>query len=186
MKVRTEPENRRLLLDSVIPSYFNVYSERTGRLVYIKPIKRLFGEWSERPLKKTVKIDYVLEPTERTLALGWDLGCVGVEVKGSHLEGSDFGRAVSQILDYQCGAFYCRDDCPVEEELSMIFMLGPHRFWKTEASILMQEGIGLIRIYPTATEVRFLHGNGSHPILTIGGAQDCYQRPRFGKGLGHR
>ncbi len=182
---RTEPQNKKLLIESSISRHFRIHSERPGRVHYTKPIKRLFNSWGSRRLKSNFTIDFVLEPLDSVLSEGWELGCVGVEAKPSQLNGSGFGRAVSQILDYQASKFTVSNDSTEEHELSMIFLLGPNRFHGTEASILMQEGIGLIHIndrYPT----RFLHGNGMHPILTIDGNTVSYRRPRFGMGIGHR
>jgi hypothetical protein len=136
-------------------------------------------------LKKDYKIDYVLEPKPDLLTAGWELGCIGVEAKPSSLDGSKFGRAVSQMLDYQSAAFTIGDNSE-PRELSMIFLLGPDRFHGVEASILMQEGIGLMRISERIPEVKLLHGNGMHPILTIHDRSVEYKRPRFGMGTGHR
>lgn len=185
MIVRTEAENKKRMLGSRVIDHFNVYGERRGTPQYIKPVKRLFDGWGLRSAKKKFVIDFVLEPKESALAAGWELGCVGIEAKQSPLVGSKFGKAVSQILDYQTAKF---DLAPNLEacELSMIFLLGPDRFHGTEASILMQEGIGLLKISDFEAEVKFLHGNGSHPILTLRDGLVEYRRPQFGMGSGHR
>jgi hypothetical protein len=182
-KFNTEAQNKKQLSQSAIAKYFYIHSEIVGRPVYVKPIKRLFEKWGVRSLKKSYKIDFVLEPKEGLLQRGWDLGCIGIEVKSSSLVGSKFGKAVSQIMDYQTSAFKLENHNEAKE-LSMIFLLGPDRFHGVEASILMQEGIGLIRI--NDFEVRFLHGNGMHPILTLSEGVIEYERPHFGIGTGHR
>lgn len=186
MTPRTEAANKAKLLNSSIVDYFTVHSERRGRPLFTKAIKRLYDGWGTRSLKRGYVIDFVLEPKQSLIQEGWELGCVGVEAKPSPLRGRNFGKAVSQILDYQASAFRLLNEVGDECELSMIFLLGPDRFHGTEASVLMQEGIGLIRISDFQNEVKFLHGNGNHPILTIRGDLVEYRRPRFGMGSGHR
>lgn len=182
----TESENKRRLLGSSIQDHFTIHSERRGRPLFTKPIKRLFNEWGTRTLKKEFVIDFILEPKDSVIRSGWELGCIGVEAKPSPLVGSKFGKAVSQILDYQTAAFGGITSSTEEKELSMIFLLGPDKFHGTEASVLMQEGIGIIKISDFQGEVKFLHGNGMNPILTLRDDFIEYRRPRFGMGLGHR
>ncbi len=186
MKSHSEPESKKRLQSSLVANYFSIHSEQRGQLQYAKPIKKLFDKWDVRRLKQKLVIDFVLEPKQALLDAGWDLGSVGVEAKPSPLVGSSFGKAFAQILDYQASIFPIRGQAAGQRELSMIFLLGPDRFHGTEASVLMQEGIGVIRISRNDEEVKFLHGNGMHPILTLVSNAVLYQRPRFGMGIGHR
>lgn len=186
MKEFSEFENKKRLLNSRIGEHFWIYPERPGRPLFTKAIKRLYSDWGARRMKERFTIDFILEPKQSALDEGWELGSVGVEAKPSRLTGKSFGRAVAQILDYQAARFSLPSTGVEERELSMIFLLGPDRFHGSEASILMQEGIGIIRISDFQGEVKFLHGNGMHPIVTMTDSAIHYRRPRFGMGSGHR
>ncbi|MBS0657211.1 MAG: hypothetical protein JSR82_03065 [Verrucomicrobia bacterium] len=167
--------------------WFKIHKECRGTPAFTKPFKRLFAVWDVRRGKHHFQIDFILEPRTSLIETGWGLGCVGIEAKGS-LDGNDgsaFGRAFAQILDYQTAQFQIAPKT-APQPLSMIFLLGPKRFYGTAASIMMQEGVGIVRIERTGP-VKFLHGNGMHPILEIDGeSPPRYRRPRFGMGSGHR
>ena len=127
LRSNTEAQNKHRLMTSAIGEYFSIYREQIGQPLYTKPIKRLFHHWGARDLKKNYKIDFILEPKDKLLSAGWELGCIGVEAKPTPLEGSKFGKAISQMLDYQSAAFKLGDHSEAQE-LSMIFLLGPDRY----------------------------------------------------------
>ena len=56
-----------------------------------------------------------------------------------------------------------------------------------EASIMMQEGIGLVRTYENHDFFQLVHANGKYPIFNCSEfGETIYSRPRFGYRTGHR
>lgn len=80
-----------LILDQV--NLFTIYREVRGTLLQPRP-----GQ-----VDKSVRIDRVLLPTERLLALGWPHGIVGVEIKKD--EATTLGPAIAQAMDYTRSVF---------------------------------------------------------------------------------
>ena len=130
-----------------------------------------------------IKIDFVLEPKSELIKEGWDIGSVGVEIKRT--EKRMYGRILSQIFDYQCCEYQISGKT-YDTNLSMIFLYPFEKFYGTMASIMMQEGIGVIRNFNTPYEFVMLHGNGMHPILSVSDKHIEYKRPRFGYEFGHK
>lgn len=188
MKTISEPHAKAKFLEKAPRLYFDVYKEVKGIPTYIKPIKRLYREWGNVKGKNEYKIDFILSPTYECLKLGWDLGPVGVEVKKYPLDGKEFGRAISQIMDYQSALFETPDGH--NKELSMIFLYSSSHakgYGGTEASIMMQEGIGLVRTYEDHDFFQLVHANGNYPIFNFSMCGDTYyNRPRFGYRTGSR
>lgn len=77
------------------------FDELTSRSGLWKIHKQVVGSsWQPRPgaqAKESLRIDRILQPTQRLIDLGWSHGHVGVEIKASGLK---IGKPVSQMLDY--------------------------------------------------------------------------------------
>tara|TARA_R110000868_G_scaffold158641_1_gene386925 strand:+ start:333 stop:911 length:579 start_codon:yes stop_codon:yes gene_type:complete len=58
--------------------------------------------------KPTGRIDYVLTPRKPLLDKGWQMGCIGVEVKKS---GYKAGPLICQMIDYSKAVFRLPDAC---------------------------------------------------------------------------
>ncbi|MEI6033426.1 MAG: hypothetical protein WCS65_03975 [Verrucomicrobiae bacterium] len=185
----TEPEARREFENFVPPTLFTLNMEVRGEFGPAKPIKKLFRAWGSTA-KKGLRIDYVLTPTPTLEAAGWELGSIGVEVKvGEFAIPYDIriGRILSQLFDCQSAVFTLPDQRPTQ--LSMIFLFARpyHRFCQLPASIMMQEGIGLVKGRANWPEsFALVHGNGNSPILAIKDGLPFYRRPQFGKAAGSR
>lgn len=84
----TEPEAA-AAFDAAVAScgLFNSYPEVVGTLTQPRP-----GQ-----IDKGVRIDRLLVPTDKLLALGWRHGIIGVEIKRSD---AHLGRAIAQAMDY--------------------------------------------------------------------------------------
>lgn len=188
MRKISEPHAKSKFLEKVPRKYFDIYKEIKGVPLYTKPIKRLYRKWGKGKEKNEYKIDFIISPTEECLKLGWDLGPVGVEVKKYPLVGKEFGRAISQIMDYQTAQFMTPEG--KTRELSMIFLYSSSLtkgYGGTEASIMMQEGIGLVRTYEDRDFFQLVHANGNYPIFNCSEFEETiYSRPRFGYRTGHR
>lgn len=187
IKKVTEPDAKIEFLKKVPRNYFDVHEEVQGTPKFIKPIKRLFHKWGIGKEKNEYRIDFVLCPTKQCLAIGWDLGPIGVEVKKYPLVGKDAGKAISQMMDYQIAEFRLPDGD--EKELSMIFLYSSSAsksYAGTEASIMMQEGIGLVRTFKKSMSFQLVHANGNCPIFDYDVANAKYSRPKFGYKTGHR
>jgi len=78
--------------------HFDQLASRSGLW---KIHKQVVGHsWQPRPgadPKKHLRIDRILQPTQKLIDAGWAHGCAGVEVKASGLK---IGKPVSQMLDY--------------------------------------------------------------------------------------
>jgi hypothetical protein len=184
-----EPEAKALFESAVPADLFTTHRECSGSITTIKPIKKLFIEWGKSKASKRLRIDYILEPTQKLLNIGWELGSVGVEVKkvgGNSIPDKREGKILAQLFDYQSATFQISNN-PVEQSLSMIFLFQcPFvRFGGLMASIMMQVGLGVVRCYPNSKSFELLHGNGMHPILKPS-ANVPYRRPRFGYASGSR
>lgn len=80
--------------DLLVPTdLFVIHREVTGRLAW-----PLFGQHHGTK----VRIDRILQPTDTAIGLGWECGCVGVELKRS---GTKVGRPIGQMLDYLRSTF---------------------------------------------------------------------------------
>ena len=184
-----EPAAKKTFEGIVPRSFFTLDSEVLGTPNNLKPIKRLYREWGNTS-KTSYKIDYVLRPTAKLLDAGWELGAIGVEVKAGPLVGNPLkkpGRVISQLLDYQCAEFCLSDGKLVPLSMVFLFVFPYERFSGLFASVMMQEGIGVVKGYRNAPEsFKLVHGNCMHPILEIIDGVPAYKRPRFGYALGSR
>jgi hypothetical protein len=178
-----EPQAKKYL-EGILPrEFFNIYKECKGVIQSIKPIKQLYINWKKTKIPKYLKIDYILEPTEKLLKAGWEIGYIGVEVKRTNER--MYGKILSQIFDYQ----NCLFEIPGNNNkipLSMIFLFPYERFYSLMASIMLQEGIGVIRYYQQQSTFKLLHGNGMNPILSIWETGFQVHRPRFGYVIGSK
>jgi hypothetical protein len=178
-----EPQAKKYL-EGIIPrEFFNIYKECKGEIQFIKPIKQLYINWKKTKIPKYMKIDYILEPTEKLLKAGWEIGCIGVEVKRTNER--MYGKILSQIFDYQNCLFEITGNNN-KIPLSMIFLFPYERFYGLMASIMLQEGIGVIRDYQQHGVFELLHGNGMNPILSIRGKGVQINRPKFGYIIGSK
>ena len=169
-----------------VPSkYFKIHRQCRGRAIFVKKLKRLFAEWDNRNTPKGGIIDYILEPTELLLNMGWKIGSVGVEIKSSYMIEKYPGRAIVQILDYQA-CKYSLPDC--ETELSMIFLYPYRKAMSFLGSIMQQEGLGFVRYEPAYDwPFQLLQANSNEPVFSHRFDDQVEIRiPRYGKKFGHR
>lgn len=140
-------------LDHVLDSIglFRVYAEVPGHLLHPRPGQERLG----------VRIDRLLVPNEKMIALGWNAGVVGIEAKRS---GAKVGPALAQATDYARSAFTLPfgNMCLVP---SWVFVWpGHHRPSGPIASMMVQNHVGLAISNKWSPLV--LTG-GSHNLLEI-------------------
>jgi len=181
----TEKQAREEFISGIPTEYFHVHKECKGKPLFLKKMKRLFADWDQKPSLGHVKVDFILEPTESLLKQGWEIGCVGVEIKSSFNILGRPGRAIAQILDYQS----CEYSLPNgNTELSMIFLFPFRETGKLIASIMQQNSLGFAR-YKTEYGPQFalLQANSNEPVFSyFSNGKIEIRRPRFGKRFGHR
>lgn len=181
----TEKEATRQFISCIPTECFNVHKQCKGQATHVKKLKKLFAEWDDRKVPDSGIVDFILEPTRLLEKHGWALGCVGVEIKSSFDILNNPGKAIVQILDYQS----CNYSIPGgNTELSMIFLYPYRETAKEIASIMQQEGLGLVRCDPEIHLFRLLHANTSHePVFTYNANGEIHiRKPRYGKRFGHR
>ena len=182
----TEKQATEKFYSGVPTEYFRVHKQCKGEALYVKKLKKLFANWDQKPPPGYGKVDFILEPTDSLLKQGWEIGCIGVEIKSSFNIVNRPGRAIAQILDYQS----CEYSLPSgRTELSMIFLFPYRETGKLIASIMQQEGLGFVRYEPKYDpQFRLLHANTSHePVFDYySDGRIEIRRPRYGKKFGHR
>ena len=182
----TEEQATERFIRAVPTECFNMHKQCRGKALYVKKLKRLFANWDQKPPPSTVKVDFILEPTASLLKQGWEIGCVGVEIKSSFNILNRPGRAIAQILDYQS----CEYSLPSgRTELSMLFLFPYRETGGLIASIMQQEGLGFVQYEPKyEPQFRLLHANTSHePVFNYYSNERIeIRRPRYGKKFGHR
>jgi len=178
-----EPQAKKYLEEIIPREYFNIYKECKGDIQFIKPIKQLYIKWKKTKIPEYLKIDYILEPTEKLIDAGWELGCIGVEVKRTNER--MYGKILSQIFDYQ-NCFFKLPGNKNKIPLSMIFLFPYERFYGLMASIMLQEGIGVIKPYQQQRGFDLLHGHGLYRILSVWDEGVEIHRPRFGYVIGSK
>lgn len=179
----TEKKATEQFINCVPIEYFNVHKQCKGEALYVKKLKRIFADWDKKKVPVSGVIDFILEPTDLLEKMGWEIGCIGVEVKSSFHINEKPGRAIVQILDYQS----CTYQLPNRRtELSMIFLF-PYRYTALFiASIMQQEGLGFVRYYPPERNFQLLQANSNEAIFTHSTGEVQIRRPRYGKKFGHR
>ena len=185
-KMLSEKEATAQFIQSIPTDLFHVHPQCKGKAVYVKKLKRLFAGWDNRKAPIGGIVDFILEPTRALEEYGWEIGCVGVEIKSSFAVEKNAGKAITQILDYQS----CLYSLPSgDTELSMIFLF-PYRYTaELIASIMQQEGLGFVSANPSfEARFRLLQANTSNePVLTYyANGEVEIRRPRYGKKFGHR
>ncbi len=184
----TEKQATEKFISGVPSEFFHLHKQCKGKARYVKKLKQLFAGWDNKPLPGYGIVDFILEPTDSLLKQGWEIGCVGVEIKSSFNLIAKPGRAIAQILDYQ-SCEYSLPNGNIPEELSMIFLFPFRETGCLIASIMQQEGLGFVRYDPKfEPQFRLLHANTSHePVFNYysDGSVEI-RRPRYGKKFGHR
>jgi hypothetical protein len=186
MKPLTEKQAAEQFVSSVPKKYFMIHSQCRGEAIYVKRLKKIFACWDEKAVPNYGLIDFILEPTNRLLEKGWEIGCVGVEIKSSFQIDKKPGKAIVQILDYQSCKYQLNGR---ETELSMIFLFPFRETANDIASIMQQEGLGFVRCKLNyGIEFQLLQANTSHePVFTsYNDGRMSIRRPRYGKKFGHR
>ncbi|MDD5642935.1 MAG: hypothetical protein PHX53_14890 [Syntrophales bacterium] len=166
--------------------YFYVHKQCKGEAIYVKKLKRLFADWDNRKIPVSGIIDFILEPTRLLIEKNWEIGCIGVEIKSTYDIEKKPGKAIVQILDYQSCIYSLPNG---RTELSMIFLFPYIETASYIASIMQQEGLGLVKYNPSYENIfQLLHANTSHePIFTYySNGKIEIRRPRYGKRFGHR
>lgn len=182
----TEKEATEQFISCIPAEYFCVHKQCKGEATYVKKLKRQFAGWDKRKVPMGGIVDFILEPTSLLEKCGWEIGCIGVEIKSSFDIENKPGKAIVQILDYQS----CIYSLPSgKTELSMIFLF-PYRYTANYiASIMQQEGLGFVRSDPSFdARFRLLQANTSNePVFTYyANGKVEIRRPRYGKKFGHR
>lgn len=179
----TEKQATEQFINCVPTEYFNVHKQCKGEAIYVKKLKRLFADWDNRKVPVCGIIDFILEPTNLLEKMGWEIGCIGVEVKSSFHINEKPGRAIVQILDYQSCAYQLSNG---STELSMIFLFPYRNTAEAIASIMLQEGLGFVRYYPPERNFQLLQANSNEAIFTYSNGEVQIRQPRYGKKFGHR
>ncbi|MCL4500379.1 MAG: hypothetical protein M1438_00810 [Deltaproteobacteria bacterium] len=184
-RILTEKQAAENFINCVPSDYFNIYRECKGEAIYVKKLKRLFAYWDNKKVPTSGKIDFILEPTDLLEKIGWEIGCIGVEVKSSSLINKKPGKAIAQILDYQSRIYSLPNG---KAELSMIFLFPYRDTAEFIASIMQQEGLGFVKYEPCYGNFQLLHPNTSHEFIFAYSSNGEVQirRPRYGKRFGHR
>lgn len=185
-KMLTEEEATEQFISCIPAEYFKVYPQRKGEAIYVKKLKRQFADWDKRKVPMGGRVDFILEPTSLLEKCGWEIGCIGVEIKSSFDIKYKPGKAIVQVLDYQS----CMYSLPTGKttELSMIFLF-PYRYTAgLIASIMQQEGLGFVSSDPSYdARFRLLQANSNEPVFTYyANGKVEIRRPRYGKTFGHR
>jgi hypothetical protein len=118
--------------------------------------------------------------------IGWEIGCIGVEIKSTFHINEKPGKAIAQILDYQSCTYSLPNG---KTELSMIFLFPFRETAEFIASIMLQEGLGFVKHEPSYGIIfQLLQANTSHEfIFTYSSNGEVHmRRPRYGKRFGHR
>ena len=152
----------------------------------MKKLKKIFAAWDGRNIPNSGVVDFILEPTDELINNGWEIGCLGVEIKSSYAIENKPGRAIVQILDYQSCSYNLSNGTT---ELSMIFLYPYRRTGGYIASIMQQEGLGFVRYMPRYDkQFQLLQANTSNePVFTyFANGEVEIRRPRYGKKFGHR
>lgn len=113
-------------------SGFRVYKEVPGVYTSLRPNQE----------HKTPRIDRVLAPTAELVALGWDLGPIGIECKKSNVK---LGPAISQCIDYSRALWRISNNWVW---LDWIFLWPAKCPGGTVGSILAQQRIGTAHTSP--------------------------------------
>jgi len=88
-------------------AFFDAFSQTGCFKIHTEVDCWYFGGsvFGDRP---TGRIDYVLTPKAPLLNLGWQMGCIGVEVKKS---GHKAGPLICQMIDYSKAVFRLPESC---------------------------------------------------------------------------
>jgi len=182
----TEKQATEQFLMCVPSEYFKIHRQCKGEPIYLKKLKRDFLNWDQKPVPKYGLVDFILEPTDELMKKGWEIGCVGVEIKSTFQINKNPGKAIVQILDYQSCKYSLNGN---ETELSMIYLFPFIETAYYIASIMMQEGLGFVRCKLNyGIKFQLLQANTSHePVFNYYDDGDIsIRRPRYGKRFGHR
>ncbi|MEW6660273.1 MAG: hypothetical protein AB1424_16635 [Thermodesulfobacteriota bacterium] len=182
----TEKQATEQFINCVPAEYFYVHRQCKGEAIYVKKLKKIFADWDNKKVPVRGVIDFILEPTALLEEKGWEIGCIGVEIKSSFDIEEKPGKAIVQILDYQSCIYSLPNG---STELSMIFLFPYIETASFIASIMLQEGLGLVKYNPSYENIfQLLHANTSHePIFTYySNGKIEIRRPRYGKRFGHR
>jgi hypothetical protein len=185
-RILTEKQAKEQFINCVPAEYFYVHKECKGEAIYVKKLKKIFANWDRRKVPANGIIDFILEPTSLLIEKNWEIGCIGVEIKSSFDIKNKSGKAIVQILDYQSCIYSLPNG---RTELSMIFLFPYIETASFIASIMQQEGLGLVKYNPSyENKFQLLQANTSHePIFTYyTNGKIEIRRPRYGKKFGHR
>lgn len=112
------------------------------------------------------RIDRILVPHREAVERGWNMGIIGVELKG---DSKSEGRVISQCLDYR-NAIFCLPDHPVEGmetevRLSWVLFQWHRKLWPSEAlqSIIARQRLGCLRVDPEQSILTF-HCDGTNAM----------------------
>jgi hypothetical protein len=181
----TEIEATKKFYQIVPLEYFKIHKQIRGKAIFVKKFKKIFSVLDGTKCQNTVMIDFILEPTDKLLEEGWEIGCIGIEIKSSFGIEKIAGRALCQILDYQS----CMYKLPeMTTELSMIFLYPYRKTYHEVSSIMQQEGLGFVRELPEYGKAfQLLQANSNEPVFSLLADGDIeIRRPRYGKKFGHR
>lgn len=180
-----EPEATHEFQRIVPHEYFVIHKQISGEANYVKKLKKIFAAWDGKKFPSTGRVDFILEPTEKLINKGWEIGCIGVEIKSSFAIENKAGRAITQLLDYQSCTYQLRGKTT---ELSMIFLFPYRKTYHEIASIMQQEGLGFVRHLPKYDKVfQLLQPNSNEPVFSLlSNGEIEIRKPRFGKKFGHR
>lgn len=111
-----------------------VYKEVSGTLTHVRPGQR----------GQTIRIDRVLIPNSKLIALGWTHGIIGIEVKRS---GEKIGPPIAQAMDYSRTIWHL-PQAGIKVWLDWVFVWPMERQNGTIASILAHNRIGSAHATP--------------------------------------